>query len=116
MKVVNRKTRTAMLYEFVKKLSPNTYTASENMAFPTLGVPEQKCTVLYLFDNKIAASPNGSNRLYINNAGYKTNTTQGRLNALGAGIYRRAGIWYWKNGEQFPSNQWVETLMPLTLE
>ncbi len=113
MKVINQKTRTAMQYEFVKTLSPNTFTQQE-MFSPNNSVPAKKCTVLYLFGSRIAASPNGSNRLYISNAGYETRTTKDRLNALGAGIYVRAGIWYWKDGEQFPSNQWIETLMPLT--
>ena len=110
MKIINRKTHTAMWYEFSQTLSPNTCTRQE-MFSPNNAVPAEKCTVLYLFDHKIAASPNGSNRMYISNAGYETRTTKDRLNALGAGIYVRAGIWYWKNGEQFPYNQWVETLM-----
>lgn len=115
MKVINCKTRNAMQYEFGKTLSPNTCTKQE-MFSPNSSTPAKKCTVLYLFDHKIAASPNGSNRLYISNAGYQTNTTRDRLNALGAGIYIKAGVWYWKSGEEFPNNQWVETLMPLTPE
>ena len=68
MKLINRRTRSAMQFEFVRKLSPNTRTAIEPLAIPSLGVPEQQCIVLYLFENRIAASPVGSVLLYITNA------------------------------------------------
>lgn len=113
MKIVNRKTRTAMQYEFVRKLSHNTCTKSELFS-PNADTPAVKCTVLYLFDNKIAASPAGSNKLYISDAGCQTVTTKARLNALGAGIHAKDKKWYWKTDQEFPSNTWVETVMPLT--
>jgi len=41
MKVINQKTRTAMQYEFVKTLSPNTFTQQE-MFSPNNAVPAEK--------------------------------------------------------------------------
>ena len=55
---------------------------------------DRDITYLKLFGNKIAALlPNG--RLWISNAGWKSNTTKERLNALpGVNIYQRKKIWY----------------------
>ena len=54
---------------------------------------------LYLFDNLIAMR--GVDGLYITNAGWKSNTTKERLNALpGVSINQKAGEWY-LNGEKW---------------
>lgn len=49
-----------------------------------------------------------SDGIYITSAGWETTTTKERLNGLGAGIYQRKGVWYWKDGEVFPSNTLVK--------
>lgn len=50
-------------------------------------------TRLYLFGNLIAEKI--ENRLFITNAGYFTNTTKERLNALpNVGISQKKGKWY----------------------
>jgi hypothetical protein len=55
---------------------------------------DRNITYLKLFGNKIAALlPNG--RLWISNAGWKSNTTKERLNALpGVNIYQKRKIWF----------------------
>jgi hypothetical protein len=53
-------------------------------------------TIFYLklFNNKIAALE-GNGKMWISNAGWKSNTTKERLNALpGVNIYQRKKIWY----------------------
>lgn len=111
MRKINQQVLAAMQQKLERKLSANTYTQNELFTFD--GVTEF-CTVLYLHGSKIAAIPSDSNKLYISNAGYQTNTTKSRLNALGAGIYARAGQWYGKDYKEFPSNTWVATQLPLT--
>lgn len=110
MRKINQKVLAAMQQKLERKLSDNTYTQNELFNFE--GVTEF-CTVLYLHGSKIAAAPTGSNKLYVCNAGYETNVTKDRLNGLGAGIYVKAGQWYWKTTETFPNNTWVATQLPL---
>lgn len=110
MRKINQQVLAAMQQKLERKLSPNTYTQNELFTFE--GV-EEFCTVLYLHGSKIAASPTGSTKLYISNAGYETNVTKSRLNALGAGIYVKAGQWYWRAKELFPSNTWIAKQLPL---
>lgn len=52
-------------------------------------------TELYLFGNLIALKPFGSNKITITNAGWKSNTTKERLNALpNVRINQKQGEWY----------------------
>ena len=52
-------------------------------------------TELYLFNNLIALKPFGSNKISITNAGWKSNTTKERLNALpNVRINQKQGEWY----------------------
>ena len=110
MRKINQQVLTAMQHKLERKLSTSTYTQNELFTFN--GAVEY-CTVLYSHNSKIAARPTGSNKLYICNAGYETNVTKSRLNALGAGIYVKAGIWYWKDHETFPNNTWIATQLSL---
>jgi len=62
-------------------------------------------TSLFLFGNKIAERRNDG--IYITNAGWKSNTTKERLNALpNVSIQQKKGIWY-LNGEIW-DGQWVK--------
>lgn len=110
MRDINKQVLSVMQQKLERKLAANTYTQNELFTFN--GAVEF-CTVLYLHGSKIAATPTNSNKLYVCNAGYETNVTKSRLNALGAGIYVKARQWYWKSTEPFPSNTWVATQLPL---
>lgn len=56
-------------------------------------------TKLFLFGNLIAVKENGVTR--ISNAGWESNTTKERLNALhGVHIQQKKGVWY-LNGEEW---------------
>tara|TARA_R110001583_G_scaffold67531_6_gene193116 strand:- start:710 stop:1027 length:318 start_codon:yes stop_codon:yes gene_type:complete len=58
---------------------------------------------LYLFDNKIAEIHKNKRKkvLKITNAGWKSNTTKERLNALeGVHIHQKQGVWY-LNGDKW---------------
>jgi hypothetical protein len=60
-------------------------------------------TALYLHGNKIAEKR--SDGLYISNAGWQSNTTKERLNALsGVSVWQKKGQWY-LNGELW-NGQW----------
>ena len=107
MRTIDKQTYVVMQSKLTKILSSNTNTVNEIFSI-SKDLPEQLHTVLYLFGNKIAAINHNSNRLFISNAGYRTNTTQARLNALGAGIYQKEGKWFWKDEVEFPNNVWVE--------
>jgi len=61
---------------------------------------------LLLHGNCIAKRVEG--KILISNAGWESNTTKERLNGLGAGIYQKNYSWYWKDGEDFPHNTFVE--------
>lgn len=64
-------------------------------------------TVLELFGNEIAAIDSKDNSLYITNAGWKSNTTKERLNALpGVSISQKKGEWY-LNGEKW-GGEWTK--------
>ncbi len=55
-------------------------------------------TYLYLFGNLIAKKDKGN--IYITNAGWKSNTTKERLNAIpGVNIYQKAKKWYLNGNE-----------------
>ena len=55
-------------------------------------------TKLYLFDNLIAEKEKGV--LKVTNAGWKSNTTKERLNALdGVNIQQKKGVWYLNGNE-----------------
>ena len=76
-------------------------------------------TDVYLHGHKIASYERKLNgRLFINNCGYKTNTTKSRLNALidfvadptKNGIFQKNWEWFIKiHGDihSFPDNTWV---------
>jgi|LakMenEpi12Oct12_1017442.scaffolds.fasta_scaffold06479_2 hypothetical protein len=60
-------------------------------------VKENGISYLKLFGNKIAALTQ-NNVLWIQTAGWKTNTTRERLNGLpNVSIYQRKNIWYLNN-------------------
>lgn len=66
---------------------------------------------MLLHGNRIARSLNGV--VWVSNAGWSSNTTKERLNgildALGvSGIYQRNFVWYWKDGEEFPHDEFVK--------
>lgn len=66
---------------------------------------------LYLHHNLIAQKVDG--KIYISNAGWATTTTKDRLNGLLdrlgiRRIYQKDFLWYWKDGEKFPWNCFVE--------
>lgn len=65
---------------------------------------------MLLHGNRIARSLNGI--VYVSNAGWSSNTTKERLNGIldtlnVSGIYQRDWVWYWKDGEEFPHNEFV---------
>lgn len=62
---------------------------------------------LKLFGKEIAARDSGDGSLYITNAGWPTNTTKDRLNALdGVSISQKKGVWY-LNGEEW-NGKWTK--------
>ena len=63
--------------------------------------------VMELHGNEIARRDSATGQVEISNAGWESNTTKERLNGLGAGIHQSNFVWY-KDGEKFPSNQWVK--------
>ena len=75
------------------------------------------CSNVYLHGNHIASVKDNGD-VSISNAGWRTNTTKSRLNALidfvfggvGNGIFQHNFNWYMvRNGHQseFPCNEWV---------
>lgn len=57
---------------------------------------ENGVTKMFLFGNLIAKMEDG--KLFITNAGWRTNTTKERLNGLkGVNIYQKKGTWYLNN-------------------
>jgi hypothetical protein len=67
-------------------------------------VVDNEATKLYLFDNLIAVKEN--NVIRISNAGWESNTTKERLNALsGVNIVQKKGTWY-LNGNEW-SGDWI---------
>jgi len=54
---------------------------------------DTKTTYLFLHENLIAKKENG--KLFITNAGWQSNTTKERLNAIdGVSIYQKNWVWY----------------------
>ena len=54
---------------------------------------ENKITYLFLHENLIAKKESG--KLFITNAGWQSNTTKERLNAInGVSIYQKNWVWY----------------------
>lgn len=87
-------------------------TSVKDEQFKTLGGIYLKNTILYLHGNAIAKlTPNG--KLYITNAGWSTNTTKERLNALpNVRINQKNFEWFlngraW-NGEWTNPEEWDE--------
>jgi len=73
---------------------------------------EGQVTKMLLHGNCIArTNPDKGGRIEISDAGWRTNTTKERLNAIldyckVGRIYQKDFTWYWKDGEQFPDG-WV---------
>jgi hypothetical protein len=66
---------------------------------------ETNGTALFLHGNKIAEKR--SDGLYVSNAGWQSNTTKERLNALpNVSIQQKKGIWH-LNGEMWAGN-WIK--------
>lgn len=58
------------------------------------------CVCVHLHGNNIARiHPDG--RREFSNAGWRSNTTKSRLNAMGAGIYQKNFTWYNQDGTPF---------------
>lgn len=73
-------------------------------------VCENKIYYLKLFGNKIAAIKNNY-ELWITNAGWKSNTTKERLNALpGVQIYQRNGNWFLNDNLWDGSPKYIQTI------
>lgn len=49
---------------------------------------------VYLHNNLICVKDRSNGAVYYSHAGWMTQTTKSRLNALGAYIYQRHGVWY----------------------
>lgn len=52
------------------------------------------CALVRLHGNLICVHDYSTGKRYYNTAGWCTNTTKSRLNALGANIYQKDFIWY----------------------
>lgn len=82
--------------------------------------PETGQATVTLFDNPIAVVNYYKGTILLDDCGYRTATTKARLNALldmftatggGQGIYQRAGLWYWREGEVWPGKVSVRLLV-----
>ena len=78
----------------------NCFYNKENRNFNNTSViTEGNITKMFLFGNLIAKLEN--DKLFITNAGWKSNTTKERLNALkGVNIFQKKGEWF-LNGEKW---------------
>ena len=78
----------------------NCFYNKENGNFNNTSViTEGNITKMFLFGNLIAKLEN--DKLFITNAGWKSNTTKERLNALkGVNIFQKKGEWF-LNGEKW---------------
>lgn len=78
----------------------NCFYNKENGNFSNTSVTtEGNTTKMFLFGNLIAKLEN--DELFITNAGWKSNTTKERLNALkGVNIFQKKGEWF-LNGEKW---------------
>lgn len=104
MKIDNmsRKITTEMIKNFIDKVpfkKSNTEVVREGTIY-----------YLKLFDNKIAALL-GDGRMWISNAGWKSNTTKERLNALpGVHIRQIKGLWYLNDLQWDGSPKYIDTI------
>jgi hypothetical protein len=73
-----------------------------------------------LFGNIIAFLNYETGIMIIRDSGHQTNTTKSRLNALldmltcvggGQGIYQKAGVWYWREGEEWTGTATVRLFL-----
>lgn len=70
--------------------------------------------VMTLHNNIIAIRYcDGDKATEVTNAGWTSNTTKERLNGIldtlsVSGIYQRDWVWYWKDGVEFPHNEFVK--------
>lgn len=79
--------------------------------------PGGKYVIMYLYGNQIAKreiAPDGTEELFIRDAGWRTATTKDRLHAVvshvGKGpLYQRKGEWY-LGEEKFPFNTFVKVM------
>jgi hypothetical protein len=78
-------------------------------------VVEENEVALFLHGHKIARKNTNTNVVEVNNCGYETNVTKERLNGVigevssySAQIYQQSFVWYWKSGEMFLPNRWME--------
>ncbi|TXG76309.1 hypothetical protein E6Q11_04830 [Candidatus Dojkabacteria bacterium] len=87
----------------VTRNAVNTFNNKGNGTFNnTKVVTENGVTSMFLFGNKIAEEKEGI--LRITNAGWESNTTKERLNALnGVQISQKNFVWY-LNGEEWNGN------------
>lgn len=95
----------------MRKVTEQTVAAFMRQERKAVGNTASDGEQLTLHGNVIAYWNDG--KLYISNAGWATSTTKERLNGIldyvGLGrIYQKAFEWYWKDGESFPSGQFVE--------
>ena len=70
---------------------------------------------LYLHGNCIAKRENGN--IYVNNCGWETTTTKERINGVfnvlgrwNDAVYQKNFVWYYKNGVEFPCDEWVKVI------
>ena len=89
----------------MRKITRGVTTAFLNRVPKTMGNTHTDGTALYLHGNKIAEYR--EDELYITSAGWETNTTKERLNALpGVSITQKNWNWY-LNSEPW-NGQWVK--------
>lgn len=84
----------------ITELSVNAFNNGQKFNSGNMSVrPTENGAEMYLHGNLIAKRENG--KLFITSAGWKTNTTKERLNALdGVSIKQVKGVWY-LNGSQW---------------
>ncbi len=89
--------------KIVTKNAVNTFNNKGNGTFSnTKVVTENGVTSMFLFGNKIAEEKEGI--LRITNAGWESNTTKERLNALnGVSISQKNFVWF-LNGQEWNGN------------
>jgi len=84
----------------VTRQAINAFTNNENFnGSNTIVRHENGTTKMFLFGNMIAKKEDG--KVYITNAGWESNTTKERLNAIqGVSIQQKNFVWY-LNGKQW---------------
>lgn len=94
----------------MRKITKEIVAAFMNREARKIGNSRTDGTTLYLHDNAIAKWDE-EGRLWITNAGWKTNTTKERLNGLpGVKIYQKDFTWYLN--EWGWNGQWVRIRKP----